>query len=164
MSSLRINVRSRADGHLRLLEAAERGLVVVVHAPERVGHTARDGRLVVVLSPEGERSGRVRLRFRVAPGRVDDVGLELVGATMVGDLHELLGWDLEEHQVVWSLVYLLPSVQKVRRAMSVVSLSLPRSRIGRQNSKTLRIAPIPMFRCSCNPLSNNSHPGCSRVW
>ena len=98
LSSLRINVRSRADGHLRLLEASERGLVVVVHAPERVGHTAGDGRLVLALRPERERSSRVRLRFRVAPGRVDDVGLELVGATMVGDLHELLGRKLEKHR------------------------------------------------------------------
>ena len=36
--------------------------------------------------------------------------------------------------------------------MSVVSLSSPRSKIGRQYSRTPRMAVCPMLRCSCNSL------------
>ena len=97
-SCLRINRSTCVDVVLGLLELAERGLVVVVHAPERVGHTGGDGRLVLVLGPEGEGSGGVGFGLGVAPGSVHDVALELVGAAVVGDLHELLGGELEEHQ------------------------------------------------------------------
>jgi len=47
-------------------------------------------------------------------------------------------------------VYLTPNVTNVFRAMSVVRESGPRSRMGRQNSKTERISPIPMFLCWCS--------------
>ena len=87
------------DVLLGLFELAERGLVVVVHTPERVGHTGGDGWLVLVLGPEGESPGGVGFGLGVAPGCVHDVALELVGAAVVGDLHELLGGELEEHQV-----------------------------------------------------------------
>ena len=50
----------------------------------------------------------------------------------------------------------MPSVQNVFRVMSVVSLSVPRSRIGRQNSRTPRMAVCPMLRCSCNSLELQS--------
>ena len=102
-SSLRINCFPWVDVVLGLFELAERRLVVVVHhgyvfcrdAPERVGHTGGDGRLVLVLGPEGERPGRVGFGLGVAPGCVHDVALELVRAAVVGDLHELLGGEFE---------------------------------------------------------------------
>ena len=56
--------------------------MVVVHAPEHIGHTGRDGRLVVVLGPEAEGPASVGLGFVVAPRRFDDVGLELPRAPM----------------------------------------------------------------------------------
>ena len=38
------------------------------------------------------------LRLRVPPRRVDDVRLELGGAPVVGDVHELLFGELEMHR------------------------------------------------------------------
>ena len=94
----------------------------------------------------------MRLRLRVSPRRVDDVGLELVMAPVVGDVHELLVGELEVHREFSFPIpaYLAPSVQNVFRAMSVVSFFLPRPSTLRQNSSTPRIAPSPMLRCTCN--------------
>ena len=50
------------------------------------------------LCEEAEGASGVSLGLRVAPRSVDDVRLELVGAAVVGDVHELLVGDLEVRQ------------------------------------------------------------------
>ena len=50
------------------------------------------------LREEREGSPGVGFSLGIAPGGVDDVGLELVGAPVVGDVHELLVRDLEVRQ------------------------------------------------------------------
>ena len=125
--------------------------------------------------PRGRRCGRGGLRLRdrvschdpIAPSGVDHVALELLRRLVMGDLHQLLGRDLEERRIsarnklkfcLFAVTrnrfdpipaYRMPNVTKVLRAMSVVRGLEPRSRMGRQYSKMLRIAPMPMFRCWC---------------
>ena len=77
------------------LQEAELGRVLRGEDVEGVGEAAGDRRRVLLLGPEAEGPPSVGVLFGVGP-LVGDVGLEDVGALVVGDGHELLAGQLEE--------------------------------------------------------------------